>query len=88
MGGMGRGHGKGEVDAIQHEVSSGDPLGPAAQPQLSVLVSLFRAALLLGWVDRRMSPKASEFRSLEQAPCSTARLPCTWPGVPGRLGPL
>lgn len=74
------------MDRIQHKLSSGDlsnggVLGPAAHPQLSAPTSIFRVAVLLGWVDRPVSSKATGLRSPEQGPYSTAQLPCSWPGA-------
>lgn len=73
-----------EVDAVQHEAGSGAVLGPAARSQLSVPDSLFSVALLLGWVGRPMSPKASKLRSWSQPP--RAPLQLAWD--PREAGPF
>ena len=66
----------------------GVPLtGRALPPTYSsdVPVSICGVAVLPGWMDRPMSPQATELRSPERAPYCTAQLPAAglrarWPG--------
>lgn len=66
----------------------GAPLTGGALPPTSssdVPVSICGVAVLLGWMDRPMSPQATELRSPERAPYCTAQLPAAglwarWPG--------
>lgn len=69
----GKGPWEGEVHEVQHEVSSGGALGPAAHPQLSVPASISRVAPLPAWMDRPTSPKAAELRLREAEPLAAAK---------------